>query len=86
MHNHVKILEKNQGNYLKGRGYEVSYNLKNVGNSQITSFFNNFTKYIFTDKVEIKKPAQLPVYLLHKTFNEPSRRATKAQFENEINK
>ena len=55
----VQILEKgSKNNQLLGKGYEFTYNLKNASNpSSFSGLFNNFTKFIFTDKVEIKKPS-----------------------------
>ena len=46
----------------------MTYNVKSMGNSTLNNLFSGFSKYIFTDKVEIKKVSQLPVFLLHKTY------------------
>ena len=65
----------------------MSYNFNNVKHSSISGLFSNFTKFIFTDKVEIKKPSQLPVYLLHRSFNAPNKKvASREHYENEIRK
>ena len=67
------VEKKNNPDFLKGQAFNARYHLRTTTqqNSDNGSFFalgKMFKSFFGTEKVEVKRPNQLPIFLLHNKF------------------